>query len=65
MTTATRSSDGLAATKARAAATASASGLPFIERERSTARTMLFALPRFVATRPVTGWPFSVTVGGV
>ena len=63
--TAIRSSGGLAATNARAAATASSSGCPSIDCELSTARTMLLPRPRFVATRPVTSSPFSVRVGAV
>ena len=62
--TAIRSAAGFAATNARAAATASSSGCPSIDCERSTARTTLFARPRFVASRPATGSPFSVSVGG-
>ena len=58
-----RSSRGFAATNERAAATASSSGLPTIERERSMARRMLFARPRLVAVRPVTACPFSVSAG--
>jgi len=33
--------------------------------ELSTARTMLLPRPRFVATRPVTSSPFSVSFGAV
>ena len=62
--TAIRSFVGFAATKARAAPAASASALPAIEREVSTARTTLFSRPRFSAWSPVTGMPSSLTRGG-
>ncbi len=63
--TAIRSAAGLAATNARAAATAFVSGSPFIETDRSTARTKLRARPMFSASSPATARPFSVTVGAV
>ena len=65
VTSAIRSEDGFAATKAVAAAAASASGLPAIERDVSRARTTFFERPRLIACRPTTGRPFSSSVGGV
>src|SRR3972149_83195 len=59
-----RSAGGLAPMKARAAAVASSSACPFIERELSTARTTLFARARFCASKPATAWPFSSSEGG-
>src|SRR5215210_7032748 len=61
--TATRSSRCFAPRNAYAAATASENGLPFIDCERSTASTTLFARPRFSASAPLTGRPFSSTRG--
>ena len=63
--TATRSSGCLARRKACAAATASRNGFPFIDLERSTASTTLFARPRFSVRRPLTARPFSVTFGAL
>ena len=60
-----RSPGGLARMKERAAAAASASGLPFIDWERSTASTTLFARPRFCAELNVTRLPFSSSSGAV
>ena len=60
-----RSPGGLARTKERAAAAASASGLPFIDWERSTASTTLFARPRFCAELKVTRLPFSSSSGAL
>src|SRR5204863_1144874 len=64
VTIATRSELGFASTNARAAAAASASGLPTIDRETSTAVTKLLPRPRLSVWRPTTGWPFSRTTGG-
>jgi hypothetical protein len=50
--------------KDRAAAIASSSCLPAIERERSTATTTLFVEARFCVVRSTTRTPFSVSVGG-
>ena len=58
-----RSPGGLARMKERAAAAASASGLPFIDWDRSTASTTLFARPRFCAELSVTRMPFSSSSG--
>jgi hypothetical protein len=59
-----RSPGGLARMNERAAAAASASGLPFIDWDRSTASTTLFARPRFCAELKVTRLPFSRSRGG-
>ncbi len=59
------SSGGFAATNARAASTASVSGWPSMDFERSTASTMLLPRPRLVATRLVTASPFSVSSGSL
>ena len=64
-TIAIRSPEAFPLTNARAAATASASALPFIERERSSASTTDFARPRFWALMSGTRLPFSVSAGGV
>ena len=64
VTTAIRSVPALAATNVRAAAPAAPSVPPSIERERSTATTTLFSRPRFCASSPATGRPFSVSFGG-
>src|SRR5574342_75570 len=48
----------------RAAARASSSFAPAIERERSIATTTLFAVARLTALRPTTRLPSSVSVGG-
>ena len=63
VTSAIRSEAGFEATKAVAAAAASASGLPAIDRDVSRARTTFFDRPRFVALRPTTGRPFSSSFG--
>src|SRR5262249_57798782 len=63
-TTAIWSDGRFAVTKARAASTASASGRPAIDCERSMARTTLLVEPRLVAWRPETGKPASRSVGG-
>jgi hypothetical protein len=60
-----RSPAGRAWTNARAAATAWARGLPFIDCDRSIASTVDVPLARFVAAMPTTACPFSVTTGGV
>ena len=54
-TTAIASASLFAATKVRAAAAASVSGLPAIDCESSTASTTAFAWPRFCASSPTTG----------
>jgi hypothetical protein len=64
VTSAIRSEDGFVATKAVAAAAASASGLPAIERDVSRASTTFFDRPRLTACRPTTGRPFSSSLGG-
>ena len=53
-----------AATNALAAAVACSSGAPLMEREWSTARQMLRAAPRFWASTPEAGTPFSISCGG-
>ncbi len=58
-----RSDARFASANVRAPAVASRSDFPAIERERSTASTMLLARPRFTPSRPVTGTPFSVSAG--
>src|SRR5690242_10206511 len=63
--TAMRSPAGRAWTNARAAATACASGLPFIDCDRSIARTVDVPSARVAAVTPTTACPFSVTTGGV
>ncbi len=62
-TTAMRSSGRFVARKVRAAATASFSAPPLIERDVSIARTTLLALPRFSARSAETRVPFSRTTG--
>ena len=64
-TIANRSEGAFAATNLRAAATASWSRLPAIERERSIATTTLFAEARLYAVRSTTLRPFSVSVGAL
>src|SRR6266516_6778376 len=64
VTSAILSEDGFVATKAVAAAAASASGLPAIERDVSRASTTFFDRPRLTACRPTTGRPFSNSLGG-
>src|SRR3954465_10587399 len=54
-TRAIRSDPGLEATNEAAAAAASASGFPAIDREVSRARTTFFERPRLTAWRPATG----------
>jgi hypothetical protein len=61
--TSIRSAAPFAAMNVRAAATASASGLPLIDCELSISRTTLFARPRLWASRPVTGTPSSRSAG--
>jgi hypothetical protein len=63
-TTETRSDGDLACRNCRAAASASSSFPPAIERERSIAITTLLAEPRLTALRPTTARPFSVSDGG-
>ena len=63
VTTATRSTSGLASTKARAAVVASASERPAIDCDRSTASTTLFDRPRFSASKPATCLPSSRSEG--
>jgi hypothetical protein len=60
-----RSLGDFPATNWRAPLAASASGEPIIDRERSMQTTTLFEEPRFLASRPATGRPFSSSVGGV
>ena len=62
-TTATSSAACFAPTKERAARDASASGLPRMDCERSIARTIAFARPRFCNCRPATAEPFSEMTG--
>ena len=61
--TATRSVDGLPATKPRAAAIASTNDLPCIEYERSIASTTDFDDARLSAVIPAARSPFSVRAG--
>ena len=56
---------GFDATKAVAAAAASASGLPAIERDVSRASTTFLQWPRLIACSPTTGRPFSSSCGAV
>jgi hypothetical protein len=65
VTTEIRSFWSLRAMNVSAASTASESGSPSIDLERSTARTTLLAPPRLVAVTSSTRFPFSVTAGGV
>jgi len=60
-----RSLAGFAATNARAAAAASASALPAIERDVSRASTTFLQWPRLIACSPTTGRPFSSSCGAV
>ena len=60
-----RSPDALCCTKDRAASEAFESDWPFIERDVSIATTTLFDAPRFTASNPLTGVPFSVSRGVV
>jgi hypothetical protein len=62
--TETLSEGALVSRKARAAASASSSFVPAIERERSMAITTLLVAARLTAWRPTTRLPFSVRVGG-
>ena len=64
VTTEIRSFWSLRAMNVSAASTASESGSPSIDLERSTARTTLLAPPRLVAVTSSTRFPFSVTAGG-
>jgi hypothetical protein len=61
---ATRSEPGFVFTNAEAAATASASGLPAIERESSIASTTFFERPRLSQCGFGTATPFSSRTGG-
>ena len=65
VTSAIRSQAGFEATKAVAADAASASGLPAIERDVSSASTTFLQRPRLTACRPTTARPFSKRAGGV
>ena len=58
-----RSAAGFASMNARAAAVASASGWPAIDRERSMTSMTLFARPRFSAESPAGVCPSSVSFG--
>ena len=62
-TTAIRSPGAFAFAKVWAAAVASSSEPPAIEREVSIASTTLLAAPRLTAVKPVTGRPSSVSFG--
>ena len=61
--TAIRSPAGLVRTNSRAAAAASTIAWPRIDCDRSRASPTLFSLPRFVASKPITGLPFSRSAG--
>ena len=52
-----------AAMKARAPFAASVSGLPRMDCERSSRRLIALMRPRFWASKPATGWPFSQSAG--
>ncbi len=64
VTSPTRSQSRFAPTNEAAAAEASESATPAIERERSSASATLLHLPSDWASTPKTGRPFSRTTGG-
>ncbi len=64
-TTAIRSLAGFERTKERAAAVASCIAWPSIDWDRSKRSTTLFSRPKFLAVKPITGWPSSLSLGAL